>query len=76
MGSWADGCRITAVFDTVLIVEWRRGSDAWRSTYLAPGQSYEISLISPEDNVLLETPDTPTTFGIRLENCTPQVIDK
>jgi hypothetical protein len=76
MGAWADGCTIEAVFDTVLIIEWERGTNIWRATYLSPGQSHTIDLVSPEDNVLLETPDTPTTFGVRITNCTPQVIDK
>ena len=76
MGSWAHGCTVTAVFEYVLIIEWERGTNGWRSTYLSPGQSHTISLTSPEDGALIETPDTPTTFGVRLTNCTPQPVDK
>ncbi|WP_162942258.1 hypothetical protein [Desertimonas flava] len=74
MGAWANGCVVTAVFDYVLVIEWQRGTNDWRSTYLAPGESHTISLIEPEDNALIETPDSPTTFGIRLENCDPQPL--
>jgi hypothetical protein len=76
MGAWADGCTVTAVFEYVLIVEWQRGTDTWRSTYLSPGQSHTIQLVSPEDGALIETPDTPTTFGVRLTNCTPAPVPK
>lgn len=74
MGSWADGCQVTAVSGIVLIIEWQRGSGVWRSTYLSPGESHTIDLIAPEDNVLLESPDTPDYFSVSLSNCTPQNI--
>ncbi len=74
MGPWADGCRVTAVSGIVLIVEWQRGSGVWRSTYLSAGESHTIDLIGAEDNVLLESPDTPDDFSVSLSNCTPQNI--
>jgi hypothetical protein len=74
MGSWADGCQVTAVSGIVLIIEWQRGTDVWRSTYLSPGQSHTIDLITPEDNVIIESPDTPDYFSVSLSNCTPQAI--
>ena len=76
MGAWADGCVVTAVFENVLIIEWQRGSDAWSAILLAPGESHTIVLESPEDGALIETPDTPTTFGVRLENCTPEPVER
>ncbi|MGD9695523.1 MAG: hypothetical protein AB7V42_07685 [Thermoleophilia bacterium] len=75
-GSWIDGCKITAVYDYVLIVVWKRGTDVWRPIYLAPGQSHVVSLQGDEDNVLIETPDTWTRFGVKIENCTPQPVPK
>jgi hypothetical protein len=76
MGSWADGCEITAVEGQVLIIEWQRGTETWRSTYLSPGQTYTIDLVGSEDGALIETPDTPTDFSITLRNCTPQPVPK
>lgn len=74
MGSWADGCEITAVSGTTLIIEWQRGTDVWRSTFLDPGESHTIDLVSPEDGALIEAPDGSTNFSVSLENCTPQNI--
>lgn len=74
MGSWADGCRVTAVSGIVLIIEWERGTDIWRETYLGPGQSHTIDLIYPEDGVLLESPNDASIFSVSLTNCTPQNI--
>ena len=74
MGSWADGCEVTAISGIVLIIEWERGTDIWRETYLSPGQSHTINLISPEDGVLLESPNDLTIFTVSLSNCTPQNI--
>ena len=76
VGSWIDGCKITVVEGNALIVEWQRGSDAWRSTYLGPGEQHTIDLVGAEDGVLIETPDTPTDFSITLDNCTPQPVPK
>ncbi|MBX3058761.1 MAG: hypothetical protein KF770_20040 [Anaerolineae bacterium] len=76
MGAWADGCQVTAVSGTVLIIEWQRGTEIWRETYLEPGESHTIDLIHPEDNAMIEGPDYSPGFSVTLENCTPQVIDK
>ena len=76
VGSWINGCKITVVEGNALIVEWERGTDAWRSTYLGPGEQYTIDLVGGEDGVLIETPDTPTDFSIKLDNCTPQPVPK
>jgi hypothetical protein len=76
MGAWASGCQVTALEGEVLIVEWQRSTNVWRSKILQPGQTHTIQLVSPEDNALIETPDTPTDFRISLANCTPQVIQK
>lgn len=67
---------MTAVEGEVLIIEWERGVNWWRSTYLSPGQSHTIELTSPEDGAMLETPDTPTEFTVALRNCTPQPVLK
>jgi hypothetical protein len=74
MGPWAEGCKVTAVSGTVLIIEWRRGTDVWRETYLTPGQSHTIDLTAPEDNAMIEAPDGLTAFSVSLDNCTPQNI--
>ncbi|MGD9695521.1 MAG: hypothetical protein AB7V42_07675 [Thermoleophilia bacterium] len=73
-GPWIDGCKITATYEHILIIEWKRGTDVWRPTYLAPGQSHVISLQGDEDNVLIESPDNWVQFGAKIENCTPQPI--
>ncbi|HEY7533550.1 MAG TPA: hypothetical protein VH681_12325, partial [Nitrospiraceae bacterium] len=74
MGSWADGCEVTAVSGTALIIEWKRGTDVWRETYLQPGQSHTIDLVSPEDNAMIESPAGAINFSVSLANCTPQDI--
>ena len=56
MGSWATGCQVTAVSGIALIIEWQRGTDVWRRTYLQPGQSHIIASISPEDGAMIEGP--------------------
>ncbi len=76
MGSWANGCQVTAVAGTVLIIEWQRGTEQWREIYLEPGESHTITLVYPEDGAMIEGPDFSPGFAVMLENCTPQVIDK
>jgi len=71
MGAWAQGCQVTAVSGTVLIIEWQRGTDSWRETWLEPGQSHTIDLIPPEDGAMIETDDGMTAFSVTLANCTP-----
>jgi hypothetical protein len=74
MGSWADGCEVTAESGTILIIEWQRGTDVWLSTYVQPGETYVIDLISSEDGALIESNDSSTEFSVSLENCTPQPV--
>ena len=77
MGAWADGCRVTGVSGLTLIIEWERGTDVWRETFLAPGQSHTISLTPPENGAMIETIDgvpPQIDFSVQLENCTPQQI--
>ncbi|HUM68409.1 MAG TPA: hypothetical protein PLK31_06140 [Chloroflexota bacterium] len=72
MKDWADGCQITAVSGTVVIIEWERGSEAWTATTLLPGQTYTVTLSSPENGVLIEGPDEVLDeFRVSLSNCTP-----
>ena len=71
MGAWAQGCQVTAVSGTVLIIEWQRGTDTWRATWLSPGQSHTIDLVPPEDGAMIETDDGMTSFSVTLANCTP-----
>lgn len=71
MGAWAQGCQVTAVSGTVLIIEWQRGTDAWRATRLQPGQSHTIALVPPENGAMIETDDGMTSFSVTLANCTP-----
>jgi hypothetical protein len=75
MGSWAEGCQVTAISGTVLIIEWQRGTDVWRETFLEPGQSHTIALTFPEDGALIEGLFSPG-FSVSLANCSPQSIDK
>ena len=72
MGSWAEGCQITAVSGTAIIIEWERGSDTWRETWLDPGESHTITLVPPEDGALIE--GSPAGFSISISNCNPQSI--
>ena len=74
MGAWADGCEVTAVSGLVLIIEWERGTDQWRETYLDPGESHVIDLVSPEDGAMIETAEGWPAFSITLRNCTPQPL--
>ena len=71
MAAWADGCHVTAVTGTVLIVEWQRGTDEWRETLLAQGETHVIDLVGAEDNALIESPDNGSPFTVRLNNCDP-----
>ena len=74
MGSWAQGCEITAESGVVQIIEWQRGTDVWRETWLYPRQSHVIDLVSPEDGAMIETYDGSPGFSVSLRNCTPQPI--
>lgn len=74
MGAWAEGCEVTAESGTVLIVEWQRGTDAWREIWLYPGQSHVIHLVSPENGALIESYEGSPGFSASLRNCTPQPI--
>jgi hypothetical protein len=74
MGSWANGCEVTAKSGTVLIIEWQRGTDVWRGTYLAKGESYTIHLTSPENGAMIETYNSGPAFSVELNNCTPHTL--
>jgi hypothetical protein len=74
MGAWAQGCEVTAESGTVLIIEWQRGTDVWRETWLTPRQSHVIALVPPEDGAMIETEDGSPGFSVSLKNCTPQPI--
>jgi hypothetical protein len=75
MGEWADGCQVTAVQGSVLIIEWERGTDVWRETHLAEGQSHAIDLVSPENGAMIESPDAqPHPFKVALDDCTPAPV--
>jgi uncharacterized repeat protein (TIGR01451 family) len=74
MGSWADGCEVTAVTGVVLIIEWQRGTNVWRETWLGPGQTHVIDLVWPEDGAMIETSDDSPGFSVTLEDCNPRPI--
>jgi hypothetical protein len=74
MGAWADGCEVTAVEGITLIIEWERGSETWRETYLQPGDTYVIDLVGNENNAMIETIDGYPPFSVSLENCDPQPL--
>lgn len=75
MGGWAHGCQVTAVSGQVLIIEWQRGTNTWRETWVNPGQTHTINLVAPEDGAMIETFDGwAPSFSVRLANCTPQQI--
>jgi len=76
MGSWAQGCKVTAEAGVVQIIEWQRGTDVWRSTWLYPRQSHVIDLVSPENGAMIETYDGSPGFSVSLRNCTPQPISQ
>lgn len=71
MGSWANGCDITAVDGPVLIVEWQRGSSNWRETILSPGQRYILNLQAPENGAIIEGLSDAT---VEVRSCTPQPL--
>jgi hypothetical protein len=71
MQSWAEGCEVTVVSGVVLIVEWERGTDVWRETWLQPGESHTIHLVPPEDGAMIETFDGSPGFSVTLRNCNP-----
>ena len=74
MGSWAHGCEVTVVSGTVLIIEWERGTDVWRETWLAPGETHVINLVAPENGAMIETYDWGTSFSVILNDCSPQPL--
>jgi len=74
MGSWADGCEVTAVSGTVLIIEWQRGTDDWRETLLEAGETHVIDLVTPEDGAMIEGENASPGFSVSLQNCDPQPI--
>lgn len=74
MGAWAEGCEVTAKTGTVLIIEWQRGTNAWRATSLNPRQSHVIHLASPENGAMIESDEGSSGFSVSLRNCTPQPI--
>jgi hypothetical protein len=74
MGSWANGCRVTSVSGVVLIIEWQRGTESWRETYLDRNQTYTINLTPPFDGAMIESYDESPGFSVTLENCNPQPL--
>jgi hypothetical protein len=74
MGAWADGCEVTAESGLVLIIEWERGTDVWRETWLDPGESHVISLVFPENGAMIETYELSPGFSVSLQNCQPQPL--
>jgi hypothetical protein len=73
MGTWANGCEITALSGSIEIVEWKRGTDKWRSTIIKAPAKHVIKLAAGEDGALLEAPGFPA-FSLSLKNCTPQKL--
>jgi hypothetical protein len=76
MGEWADGCKVTVVSGAVLIIEWERGTDSWRETTVATGDTHTINLTGSENGAMIETPNNSEPFTVSLSSCTPQPIDK
>ena len=74
MGPWADGCQVTTTTGLVLIIEWERGLDTWRETYIAPGETYTIALQGTENGAMIETTDGGGAFSVFLDNCEPQPL--
>jgi hypothetical protein len=74
MGAWADGCEITGESGIARVIEWQRGSDQWRDTWLYPGQTHVIRLVPPEDSALIEGYDASPGFRVSVRNCTPQPL--
>jgi hypothetical protein len=73
MGPWADGCLVTALAGTVLIIEWQRGSESWRETVLEPGETHTIDFTGAEDSAMIESPGI-APFTVALGDCTPQPL--
>ncbi|HEY3496737.1 MAG TPA: hypothetical protein VGK73_18690, partial [Polyangiaceae bacterium] len=65
---------VTANAGIVLIIEWERGTDEWRETYLEPGDSYTINLTGSEDGAMIESYEGSPGFNATVTNCTPQAI--
>ena len=74
MGKWAHGCRVTSVSGVVLIIEWQRGSETWRETYLDRNETYRIDLTPPFDGAMIESFDDSPGFSVKLKNCKPQPL--
>ena len=74
MGSWADGCTVTSKSGSILIIEWKRGSENWRSTWVYEGQTYTIDLQGDEDGAMIESYDGSPGFSATISNCTPQPL--
>jgi hypothetical protein len=74
MGAWADGCEVTAVTGRVLIIEWERGADVWRRTFVDPGETHVIDLVGSEDAAMIETEENGPAFSVTLRNCNPRPL--
>jgi hypothetical protein len=74
MGVWSDGCEVTSVSGVALIIEWERGTDEWRETLLAPGETHVIDLVGRENSAMIETIDDSTALQVTLQNCVPQPV--
>ncbi|HEX3475189.1 MAG TPA: hypothetical protein VHT91_09135 [Kofleriaceae bacterium] len=74
MGAWADGCEVTGESGIARVIEWQRGTDQWRDTWLYPGQTHVIRLVPPEDGALIEGYDASPGFRVSVRNCTPQPL--
>jgi len=74
MGSWADGCEVTATSGTIIIIEWQRGAAEWRRTWLEPGDTHVINLTGSENGAMIETFEFSPGFSVSLNNCTPQPL--
>jgi len=68
------GNAIQSSAGTVLIIEWQRGTDMWRETFLEPGQTYVIDLTAPEDGAMIESFEGSQGFSVTLQNCNPQPL--
>ncbi len=74
MGSWAEGCKVTAVDGITVIIEWQRGTETWRETTLYPGESHTIHLVPPENGAMIEGIEQSPGFAVKLESCYPQFV--
>lgn len=70
-GSWINGCAISVLSGDILVIEWERGTEYWRETWLWPGESYVIDLMAPQDSVIIE--GVPGS-RIAIDNCDPQPL--